>query len=136
MYFLKKNESKKINTTAFEGLSYIVVRFQKINFKVVLPLIKKYLRYSMIGTRTSEWMSARYLLADIVTMIPKLRLKTISLLKKDCAVYLKHPSFISYIMTKNKPEDQIKLEKMLKLYINNLERQKIKLNVSSFQKSM
>ncbi len=38
-------------------------------------------------------------------------------------------------MTKNKPKNQIKLEKMLKLYVNNLKRQKIKLNVSSFQKS-
>nr|CDI29539.1 hypothetical protein RMONA_4450 [Rickettsia monacensis IrR/Munich] len=38
-------------------------------------------------------------------------------------------------MTKNKPKNQIKLEKMLKLYVNNLKRQKIKLNVSSFHKS-
>lgn len=82
-----------------------------------------------------EWMSTRYLSADIVIMIPKLRLKTMPLLKKHCAVYLENPSFIEYIVTKNKPKDQVKLEKMLKLYVNNLERQKIKYNVSSFQKS-
>ncbi len=68
-------------------------------------------------------------------MIPKLRIKIIPLLKKYYSVQLKTPSVIEYIMTKNKQKDQVKLEKMLKLYVNNLERQKIKLNVSSFQKS-
>ncbi|KDO03274.1 hypothetical protein REISMN_02460 [Rickettsia tamurae subsp. buchneri] len=58
-----------------------------------------------------------------------------TILKKYYSVHLKTPSIIEYIMTKNKPKNQIKLEKMLKLYVNNLKRQKIKLNVSSFQKS-
>ncbi|MCC8406616.1 MAG: hypothetical protein LN560_03265 [Rickettsia endosymbiont of Sceptobius lativentris] len=130
LYFLKKNESEKINIVAFDGLAYILFRFRKIDFKTVLPFIRKYLSYSMMRTRMSEWMAARYLLANIVIMIPKLRVKIIPLLKKHCAVYLETPSFIEYIMTKNKQKDQLKLEKMLKLYLNNFERKKIKYNLN------
>lgn len=134
LYLLKKNESEKINRAAFDGLIYIIARFQKIELRTTLPLITKYLKYSSLGS--SLWMDARHLLGKIVIMIPKLRVKTMPLLKKHYAVYLETPSIIEYVMTKNKPRDQIKLKKMLKLYVNNLERQKIKYNVSSFQKSM
>ena len=133
LYFLKKNESTEINSAAFVGLTYIIARFQKIELKAILPFITKYLKHSSIGS--DLWMDARSLLGNIVTMIPKLRIQIIPLLKKYYSVHLKTPSIIEYIMTKNKPKNQIKLEKMLKLYVNNLKRQKIKLNVSSFQKS-
>ena len=129
----KKNESIKINTAAFVGLTYIIARYQKIKLKAILPFITKYLKHSSIGS--DLWWDARSLLGNIVIMIPTLRIKIIPLLKKYYSVQLKTPSVIEYIMTKNKQKDQIKLEKMLKLYVNNLERQKIKLNVSSFQKS-
>ncbi|MGX6959839.1 MAG: hypothetical protein ACIPMY_00985 [Rickettsia endosymbiont of Pentastiridius leporinus] len=132
LYFLKKNESKKINTAAFQGLVYLIARFEKIEFRTLLPFIRKYLKHSYIGS--DPWWDARDLLSRIVIMIPKLRVKIIPLLKKHYAVYLEAPSTLEYIMIKNKPKDQIKLEKMLKLYVNNLKRQKSKYNISSFQK--
>lgn len=68
---------------------------------------------------------------DIAIVIPKLRIKAILLLKRY-AYSLGPISFINYIMTKNKQKDQIKLKKMLKLYLNNFEREKIKYNIPDF----
>ncbi|WP_342270353.1 hypothetical protein [Rickettsia endosymbiont of Orchestes rusci] len=130
LYFLKKNESIKINTAAVVGLTYIIARFQKIKLKAILPFITKHLKHSSIGS--DLWWDARSLLGNIVIMIPKLRIKIIPLLKKYYSVQLKTPSVIEYIMTKNKKKDQIKLEKMLKLYVNNLKREKIKYNLPDF----
>ncbi|MCC8467621.1 MAG: hypothetical protein LN589_02780 [Rickettsia endosymbiont of Eriopis connexa] len=42
LYFLKRNESNEINIAVFQGLSYILLRFQKIDFDIVLPFIKKF----------------------------------------------------------------------------------------------
>ncbi|WCR56707.1 hypothetical protein [Rickettsia asembonensis] len=43
-YFLEKKESEQIYKTVFQGLSYIVIRFQKINFDIILPFIKKFIK--------------------------------------------------------------------------------------------
>ncbi|MFY9589706.1 hypothetical protein [Rickettsia endosymbiont of Halotydeus destructor] len=74
---------------------------------------------------------AESLLDNIAIMIPKLLKKVISLLKKSPISFV-GLSFVNYIITKNKPKDQIKLEKILKLYVNNLKRQNIKYNLPDF----
>ncbi len=43
-YFLEKKESEQIHKTVFQGLSYIVIRFQKINFDITFPFIKKFIK--------------------------------------------------------------------------------------------
>ncbi|ABV74894.1 hypothetical protein A1C_03020 [Rickettsia akari str. Hartford] len=35
LYFLRKNENEEINIAAFTGLTYIIFRFRKIEFKNV-----------------------------------------------------------------------------------------------------
>lgn len=127
LYFLKKNESEEINIAAFQGLSYIVIRFRKIDFKAILPFIRRFSKYSTAGC---EHIYAESLLDNIAIMIPKLRIKAITFLKKYA--YSLDLQSVNYIMTKNKKKDQIKLEKMLKLYVNNLERAKIKYNLPDF----
>lgn len=124
LYFLKKNENEEINIAAFQGLSYIVFRFRKIDFKAVLPFIKRFSKYSITGC---ENIYAESLLEDIAIVIPKLRKKVISLLKKSPVFFLVL-WFVNYIIAKNKPKDQIKLEKILKLHLNNLKRKKLKYN--------
>nr|WP_253307905.1 hypothetical protein [Rickettsia endosymbiont of Ceutorhynchus assimilis] len=128
LYFLKKNESEEINIAAFQGLSYIVIRFKKIDFKAILPFIRRFSKYSTVGC---EHIYAESLLDDIAIIIPKLRKKVIFLLKKS-PIFSLGLRFINYIITKNKKKDQIKLEKMLKLYVNNLKREKIKYNLPDF----
>ncbi|MFP3011557.1 MAG: hypothetical protein ACEY3D_00675 [Rickettsia sp.] len=128
LYFLKKNESEEINIAAFKGLTYIVFRFRKIEFKTVLPFIRKYLSYSMgMGTKC-EYLYAESLLQDIAIVIPKLRIKAITFLKKYSYIHLISSTFVNYVIAKNKPKNQIKLEKILKLNVNNLKREKIKYN--------
>ncbi|WP_228368728.1 hypothetical protein [Rickettsia bellii] len=127
LYFLRKNESEKINIAAFQGLTYIVFRFRKINFKAILPFIGRFSRYS---TERCEWIYTESLLEDIAIVIPKLRIKAITFLKKYSYSHLRTSSFINYIITKNKPKDQIKLEKILKLNVNNLKKVKLKYNLN------
>ncbi|GAA5252614.1 hypothetical protein [Candidatus Rickettsia kedanie] len=129
VYFLRKNESEEINIAAFKGLTYIVFRFRTIKFKNVLPFIRKYVSYSMgMGTKC-EYLYAASLLQDV---IPKLRMKAITFLKKYSYVHLIASTFVNYVITKNKPRDQIKLEKILKLHLNNLKRIKIQYNIPDF----
>ncbi|HJD67974.1 MAG TPA: hypothetical protein LFV66_06020 [Rickettsia endosymbiont of Bembidion lapponicum] len=127
LYFLKKNESKEINIAAFQGLSYVVVRFKKIDFKAILPFIGKFSKYSI---KWGEPIYAESLLENIAIVIPKLRIKAITFLKKYSYSHLRTSSFINYIITKNKPKDQIKLEKILKLNVNNLKKVKLKYNLN------
>lgn len=70
------------------------------------------------------------LLEDIAIVIPKLRIKAITFLKKYSYSDSRTSSFINYIITKNKPKDQIKLEKILKLNVNNLKKVKLKYNLN------
>ena len=100
LYFLRKNESEEINIAAFKGLTYIVFRFRKIEFKTVLPFIRKYLSYSMgMGTKC-EYLYAESLLQDIAIVIPKLRMKAITFLKKYSYVHLIASTFVNYVITK------------------------------------
>ncbi|HJD60017.1 MAG TPA: hypothetical protein LFW20_05135 [Rickettsia endosymbiont of Omalisus fontisbellaquei] len=72
LYFLQE-ENEDIYIAAFQGLNYIVIRFQKINFYVILPLIKKFLK--LAESRVCDYAEA--LLVDIAIMIPELREKVI-----------------------------------------------------------
>lgn len=127
LYFLKNNESKEINIAAFQGLSYIVIRFKKIDFKAILLFIGRFSKYSI---KWGEPIYAESLLEDIAIVIPKLRIKATTFLKKYSYAHLISSTFVNYIIAKNKPKDQIKLEKILKLNLINLKRKKLKYDLN------
>ncbi|XVN43832.1 MAG: hypothetical protein RCG16_06315 [Rickettsia hoogstraalii] len=74
--FLKK-ESEQIHKTAFQGLSYIIIRFKKIDFDIILSFIKKFI----ILEEICVYIYTESLLADIAIMIPELKGKVIPLKK-------------------------------------------------------
>ncbi|MFP3013125.1 MAG: hypothetical protein ACEY3D_09695 [Rickettsia sp.] len=82
---MKKKESEQIHKTVFQGLSYIVIRFQKINFDITLPFIKKFIKLdkSCVHIYTGSF------LVNIAIMIPELRKKVMPFLKKAKSPYLK-----------------------------------------------
>ncbi|MCC8418352.1 MAG: hypothetical protein LN590_01780 [Rickettsia endosymbiont of Glossina mortisans submortisans] len=84
-YFLEKKESEQIYKTVFQGLSYIVIRFQKIHFDIILPFIKKFIKLdkSCVHIYTGSF------LVNIAIIIPELREKVIPYLKKAKSPYLK-----------------------------------------------
>ncbi|WP_069201607.1 hypothetical protein [Rickettsia felis] len=41
LYFIQKEENEDVYIAAFQGLNYVVIRFQKIDFDLIIPLIKK-----------------------------------------------------------------------------------------------
>lgn len=83
MHFLQKNESEDINIVAFQGLTYLVFRFEKIDFDKIFPYIRKFL-----DSDSCEYTYAESILANIAITIPALKQKVIPILEEIESGYL------------------------------------------------
>lgn len=74
----KEQNSDNTNIAVLNGLTYVVMRFKKINFDKLLPLLLKFLPpEEEIGNVYAEG-----LLADIALFIPELKKQSVAILKQ------------------------------------------------------
>lgn len=86
--FLKENKFTKLNVSAIQGLTYIIMRFETIDFNSLLPSFINFLNNEQ-EKYGSELIYAESLLADIAYYIPIFKLQAIKILKKLKSHYIK-----------------------------------------------
>jgi hypothetical protein len=80
-----KTNSDDITDAVFKGLGYLIMRFNKIDFERILPILLEFLPpKEEIGRVYAE-----SVLADIALYIPEFKEKSISILKQINSCYLK-----------------------------------------------
>ncbi len=89
---LQRDECEELNVSAIKGLMYLVLRFEKIDIYMIMPIFLKYLNAAkgqIFGSKYgSELIYVQTLLVDIAYYIPDLKLQAIKLLKKMKSHYV------------------------------------------------